>query len=103
MGANDKAAATFHPLDDEFADALVGENPRLPVGSVGSAVIAAMQTSEDIVRHGQNLQAAVNDIREIHGRRPLLIRGTTVEKWKCGTCDTEYPCPTAVALNRNHV
>lgn len=57
---------------DAEIDALVGENPCLPAGSVGSAVLAAMQTSEDIVRHGQNLQAAVDDVRRfIEGKHTV--------------------------------
>jgi hypothetical protein len=44
---------------------------------------------------------AVERIRKLHSRRPLLIRGTTVETWQCGHCETEYPCPTIRILERS--
>lgn len=63
MSANEKAAAAYHPLDDEFADALVGENPCLEPRSGARAVLNALAANDAAVKHANNLQAAVNDIR----------------------------------------
>lgn len=78
MSSNDKAAAAYHPLDDEFADALVGENPCIPpfmdramalagpnARSAAAAVFDAIAATDEAVKHAKNLQAAVNDIREL--------------------------------------
>ncbi len=103
MGANDKLAAALNQCDDEQP---MGEDPDLPPyarRSGAAAVFSALAATDAAVKHAENLQAAVNDIRGLHGRRPLIIRGTTVEKWKCGTCDVEHPCPTITALDRHGV
>lgn len=78
MGANDKLAAAMGPLaglvaEDMEPDALVGENPCLPPRSGAAAVLDACKTIDAAAQHALNLQAAIDDIRELTTGRPHSI------------------------------
>jgi hypothetical protein len=63
MSANDKLAAVLHPDDDMQP---MGEDPGLPPyarRSGAAAVFNALAATDAAVKHAENLQAAVNDIR----------------------------------------
>lgn len=64
-----------------------------------SGAEAVLAAADKIAANAQ----AVAAIRALHGRRPLLIRGTTVEAWKCGHCAAEYPCRTVAILEEHGV
>lgn len=87
MSANDKLAAAFHPDDDVQP---LGENPGLPpfMGrgrSGAAAVFRALDATDAAVKHAENLQAAVNEIRalaasECDSQYPLLLVREILER-----------------------
>lgn len=70
MGASEKAAAAFYPDDD----VPMGENPGLDSvfsriglnGKSGAAVVLdAAKATDAAIKHAENLQKAVNEIRQL--------------------------------------
>ncbi len=85
MGANDKLAAVFHPDDDVQP---MGEDPGLPPfarRSGAAAVLNACAANDQAIRHAENLQAAVNEIRQLaeteYTAYPLLVIRNILERW----------------------
>lgn len=56
----------------EAADFVTGECPDIPARSGAAAVLDATKVVDDVIVHGRNLQAAVDDIRTwCHGKHTV--------------------------------
>ncbi|WP_234804792.1 hypothetical protein [Mycobacteroides abscessus] len=64
----------------------------LGILGAADAVLATKQLAE-------RQTAAINAVRELHCRIPLLGHGTGIEAWECEGCGMLHPCPTILAID----